>query len=291
MYDERGKTVKEAGPSIPVQILGFEGVPAAGDNLAVVADANEAREIAQKRQRLEREAQNRRTSRGGTLEDLSRAMAEGQVGQLRLIIKADQGGPAEALADALAQLGTDEVRVDVVHRGVGAITESDVLLAKASGAMVLGFHVRPDSNARAAAEREQVDVRTYRIIYEAVEDVRNALEGMLKPEEKETVLGDAEVLQLFKVSKVGTIAGCMVRGGIIQRTAKARVVRDGVPVYTGNLSSLKRFKDDVKEVREGLECGIGIENFNDLKVGDLIESFRMEEVKRTLASSATTGAV
>jgi translation initiation factor IF-2 len=213
------------------------------------------------------------------------------VGQLRLIIKADQGGPAEALADALAQLGTEEVRVDVVHRGVGAITESDILLAKASGAMVLGFHVRPDSNARAAAEREQVDVRTYRIIYEAVEDVRNALEGMLKPEEKETVLGEAAVQQLFKVSKVGTIAGCMVRGGIIQRTAKARVVRDGVTVYTGNLSSLKRFKDDVKEVREGLECGIGIENFNDLKVGDVIESFRMEEVKRTLTSSATTGAV
>jgi translation initiation factor IF-2 len=291
MYDERGKTVKEAGPSIPVQILGFEGVPAAGDNFAVVADANEAREIAQKRQRLEREAQNRRTTRGGTLEDLSRAMQEGLVGQLRLIIKADQGGPAEALADALAQLGTEEVRVDVVHRGVGAITESDILLAKASGAMVLGFHVRPDSNARAAAEREQVDVRTYRIIYEAVEDVRNALEGMLKPEEKETVLGEAAVQQLFKVSKVGTIAGCMVRGGIIQRTAKARVVRDGVTVYTGNLSSLKRFKDDVKEVREGLECGIGIENFNDLKVGDVIESFRMEEVKRTLTSSATTGAV
>jgi translation initiation factor IF-2 len=291
MYDERGKTVKEAGPSIPVQILGFEGVPAAGDNFSVVADANEAREIAQKRQRLEREAQNRRTTRGGTLEDLSRAMKEGLVGQLRLIIKADQGGPAEALADALAQLGTDEVRVDVVHRGVGAITESDILLAKASGAMVLGFHVRPDSNARATAEREQVDVRTYRIIYEAVEDVRNALEGMLKPEEKETVLGEAQVQQLFKVSKVGTIAGCMVRSGIIQRTAKARVVRDGVTVYTGNLSSLKRFKDDVKEVREGLECGIGIENFNDLKAGDMIESFRMEEVKRTLTSSATTGAV
>jgi translation initiation factor IF-2 len=178
----------------------------------------------------------------------------------------------------------------VVHRGVGAITESDILLAKASGAMVLGFHVRPDSNARAAAEREQVDVRTYRIIYEAVEDVRNALEGMLKPEEKETVLGEAQVQQLFKVSKVGTIAGCMVRSGIIQRTAKARVVRDGVTVYAGNLSSLKRFKDDVKEVREGLECGIGIENFNDLKVGDMIESFRMEEVKRTLGGGPTSGA-
>ncbi|HEV2086326.1 MAG TPA: translation initiation factor IF-2, partial [Gemmatimonadales bacterium] len=241
LYDERGKTVKEAGPSIPVQILGFEGVPAAGDIFAVLTDANEARDIAQKRQRLEREAQNRRSAKGTSLEDFSRALKEGEVTMLRIIIKADQGGPAEALADALAQLSTSEVRVDVVHRGVGAITESDILLGKASGAIVLGFHVRPDSNARAAAEREQVDVRTYRIIYEAVEDVRNALEGLLKPEERETVLGDAEVLQLFKVSKVGTIAGCTVRSGTIQRTAKARVVRDGTPVYTGTLSSLKRF--------------------------------------------------
>jgi translation initiation factor IF-2 len=291
LYDERGKTVKEAGPSIPVQILGFEGVPAAGDTFVVVTDAVEAREIAQKRQRLEREAQNRRSQKGTSLEDFSRALKEGEVSTLRIIIKADQGGPAEALADALAQLSTGEVRVDVVHRGVGAITESDILLAKASGAIVLGFHVRPDSNARAAAEREQVDVRTYRIIYEAVEDVRNALEGLLKPEERETVLGEAEVLQLFKVSKVGTIAGCSVRSGVIQRTAKARITRDGVPVYTGSLSSLKRFKDDVREVREGLECGIGIENFNDLKVGDRIESFRMEEIKRTLSASASAGGV
>ncbi len=286
MSDERGKPVKIAGPSMPVQILGFEGVPAAGDAFLVVADANEAREIAQKRQRLEREAQNRRGARGGTLEDFSRALKEGQVTQLKIIIKADQGGPAEALADALAQLSTGEVRVEVVHRGVGAITESDVLLAKASGAIVLGFHVRPDANARAAAEREGVDVRTYRIIYEAVEDVRAALEGLLKPEQRETVLGEAEVLQIFKVSKVGTIAGCTVRSGLIARTAKVRVVRDGTLVYTGGISSLKRFKDDVKEVREGLECGIGIENFNDLKVGDRIEAFRIEEVKRTLQPAA-----
>jgi translation initiation factor IF-2 len=286
LSDERGKPVKEAGPSIPVQVLGFEGVPAAGDTFLVVADANEAREIAQKRQRLEREAQNRRGARGGTLEDFSRALKEGQVAQLKIIIKADQGGPAEALADALAQLSTSEVRVEVVHRGVGAITESDVLLGKASGAIILGFHVRPDANARAAAEREGVDVRTYRIIYEAVEDVRAALEGLLKPEERETVLGEAEVLQVFKVSKVGTIAGSMVRTGLIQRTAKVRIVRDGTLVYTGAISSLKRFKDDVKEVREGLECGIGVENFNDVKVGDRIEAFRIEEVKRTLQPAA-----
>ncbi|MDX2261466.1 MAG: translation initiation factor IF-2 [Gemmatimonadales bacterium] len=286
LYDERGKAVKSAGPSIPVQVLGFEGVPAAGDSFIAMTDAVEARDIAQKRQRLEREAQNRRSARGGTLEDISRALKEGAVSQLRIIIKADQGGPAEALADSLAQLGTNEVRVDIVHRGVGQISESDVLLAKASGAIILGFHVRPDANARQAAEREGVDIRTYRIIYEAVEDVKNALEGLLKPEEKETILGEAEVMEVFKVTRVGTIAGCMVRSGIIPRTARVRLVRDGAIVYNGNIASLKRFKDDAKEVREGLECGIGIENFNDVKVGDRIEAFRTEEIKRTLAASA-----
>jgi translation initiation factor IF-2 len=290
LFDERQRQVKEAGPSIPVQILGFEGVPSAGDSFNVVADAVEARDIAQRRQRLEREAQSRRTQKATSLEDLSRQLKEGAISNLRLIIKADQGGPAEALADALAQLSTSEVRVDVVHRGVGAITETDVNLAKASGAIIIGFHVRPDSNARAAAEREQVDVRTYRIIYEAVEDVKTALEGLLKPEEKETVLGEAEVLELFKVSKIGTVAGCIVRNGTIQRTGKVRVLRDGVTIYTGVLGSLKRFKDDVKEVREGLECGMSVENYNDLKVGDRIESFKMEEVKRTLAGSAAAGA-
>ena len=290
LTDERGKTVKEAGPSIPLRVLGFEGVPAAGDVFLSVADAVEARDIAQKRQRLDREAQNRRTQRGASLEDISRQLKAGQVSQLRIIIKADQGGPAEALADALAQLSTSEVRVDVVHRGVGAITGSDVLLAKASGAIILGFHVRPDANARQLAEQEQVDVRTYRIIYEAVEDVKNALEGLLKPEEKEIILGEAEVLELFKVSKIGTIAGSMVRSGTIVRTAKVRVVRDGKSVYTGNMSSLKRFKDDVKEVKEGLECGIGVENFNDIKVGDRVEAFRVEQVKRTLASPAVGSA-
>ncbi len=290
MHDERGKPIQSAGPSIPVQVLGFDGVPAAGDTFLAMADAAEARQIAQKRQRLEREAQNRRSARGGTLEDFSRALREGQVTNLPIILKADQGGPAEALADALAQLGTSEVRVDIVHRGVGAITESDVLLAKASGAIIIGFHVRPDANARSTAEREQVDVRTYRVIYEAVDDVRQALEGLLKPEERETILGEAEVLEVFKVSKVGTIAGSIVRQGTIARTGRVRVVRDGKIVYTGGISSLKRFKDDVKEVRDGLECGIGIENFNDVKVGDRIEAFRMEEIKRTLESVAAESA-
>src|SRR6266550_1326051 len=282
MYDERGQAVDVAGPSTPVQVLGFEGVPEAGDAFLVMADAAAARDIAQKRQRLEREAQHRRSGRVKTLEDFMAEKAEGVAASLKIIIKADQGGPAEALADALGQLSTGEVKVEVVHRGVGAITESDVLLAKASGAIILGFHVRPDSNARAAAERERVEIRTYRIIYEAVEEVKAAMEGLLSPEKREIVLGEAEVRQIFKIAKVGTIAGSLVRSGVIPRTARVRVIRDGVEVYDGTLASLKRFKDDVREVREGFECGIGVENFNDLKVGDLIEAYRVEEVARTL---------
>ena len=285
MYDERGGTENDAGPSTPVQILGFEGVPEAGDTFLAMDDASAAREIAQKRQRLEREAQHRRSGRVKTLEDFMAEAAAGGVATLRLIIKADQGGPAEALADALAQLSTAEVKVEVVHRGVGAITESDVLLARASGAIIVGFHVRPDSNARAAADRERVEIRTYRIIYEAVEEVKLAMEGLLAPEKKEVVLGEAEVRQIFKIAKIGTIAGCFVRSGVIPRTGRVRVIRNGVEVYDGTLASLKRFKDDVREVREGFECGIGIENFNDVKVGDLIESYRIEEVARSLSAA------
>ena len=285
MYDERGQTVEVAGPSTPVQVLGSEGVPEAGDTLLVMEDYTAARDIGQKRQRLEREAQHRRSGRVKTLEDFMAERAAGGAALLRIIIKADQGGPAEALADALAQLSTPEVKVEVVHRGVGAITESDVLLAKASGAIVIGFHVRPDANARASAERERVEIRTYRIIYEAVEEVRAAMEGLLTPEKKEVILGEAEVRQIFKIAKVGTVAGCFVRSGVIPRTAKVRVIRDGVEVYDGGLASLKRFKDDVREVREGFECGIGIENFNDVKVGDVIEAYKIEEVARSLASS------
>src|SRR6266487_1081141 len=285
MYDERGGTEAEAGPSTPVQILGFEGVPEAGDSFLAMDDAAAAREIAQKRQRLEREAQHRRSGRVKTLEDFMAEAAAGGVATLRIIIKADQGGPAEALADALAQLSTAEVKVEVVHRGVGAITESDVLLARASGAIIVGFHVRPDSNARAAADRERVEIRTYRIIYEAVEEVKLAMEGLLAPEKKEVVLGEAEVRQIFKIAKVGTIAGSFVRSGVIPRTGRVRVIRNGVEVYDGTLASLKRFKDDVREVREGFECGIGIENFNDVKVSDLIESYRIEEIARSLSAT------
>jgi translation initiation factor IF-2 len=285
LLDERGKTVKSAGPAIPVQILGIGGVPMAGDQFVVVEDALESREIAQTRQRLDREAKSRRTSKSiVSLEDFMNAAAAGEKRTLRIAIKADQGGPAEALADALGQLSHDEVSVDVIHRGVGSINEGDILLARASGAIIIGFHVRPDNNARAAAEREGIDIKLYKVIYEAVEEVRAALEGMLRPEEREVVLGEAEVRETFKVPRIGLIAGCSVRSGVINRQAKARVIRDGVEIYDGNIGSLRRFKDDVKEVREGFECGIGIENFNDIKVGDVIECYRQEQIARTLES-------
>ncbi|MEP7381081.1 MAG: translation initiation factor IF-2 [Gemmatimonadota bacterium] len=283
LLDERGKHVKEAGPAIPVQVLGLTGVPMAGDQFVVVEDASQAREIAQRRERLDREAKSRRTTKGVvSLEDFMSQAAAGQQRTLNLIIKADQGGPAEALADALQKLSNNEVKVDVVHRGVGAITEGDILLARSSGAIIIGFHVRPDNNARAAAEREGVDIKLYRIIYEAVADVRAALEGMLRPEEREVILGEAEVRETFKVSRVGTIAGCSVRSGMITKAGRVRLIRDAVEVWDGSLASLRRFKDDVKEVKEGYECGIGIENFNDLKVGDVIECYKTEVVARTL---------
>ncbi len=288
LLDERGKPVKSAGPAMPVQVLGMEGVPMAGDQMLVVDDASGARDIAQRRQRLDREAKSRRGSRAGaTLEDFMSQSAAGGARILQLLIKADQGGPAEALADALVQLSGAEVKVEIVHRGVGAITESDILLAKASGAIIIGFHVRPDNNARSAAEREGVEIKLYRIIYEAVADVRLAMEGMLRPEEREIIFGEAEVREVFKISRIGTIAGCMVRSGVINRQGRVRIIREGVEVYDGTLNSLKRFKDDVKEVREGFECGIGVDNYNDLKVGDVIECYRTEEFARTLGAATT----
>ena len=286
LLDERGKPVKEAGPAIPVQVLGLTGVPMAGDQFIAVLDAAEAREIAQRRERLDREARSRRTAKGAvSLEDFMASTGEGKR-QLKLLIKADQGGPSEALADALQQLSNEEVQVEVVARAVGAVTESDILLAKASGAIIIGFHVRPDTKARAAADREGVEIKLYRIIYEAVADVRAALEGLLRPEEKEVIVGEAEVRETFKVPKIGVIAGCFVRSGNINRQGRVRVVRDGIEVYDGTIGSLRRFKDDVKEVKEGYECGIGVENFNDLKVGDVIELYRTESVARTLQSAS-----
>jgi len=283
LLDERGKIVKSAGPAIPVQVLGMTGVPMAGDQFVVVEDAAEAREIAQRRERLEREARSRRTSKSSvSLADFMAAATSGEKRTLKMLIKADQGGPAEALADALQQLSNAEVQVEVIQRGVGAISESDILLAKAAGAIIVGFHVRPDNKARSAAEREGVDIKLYRIIYEAVSDVKSALEGMLRPEQREVIFGEAEVREVFKVPKLGAIAGCMVRNGMMSRQGKMRVIRDGVEVYEGSIASLRRFKDDAKEVKEGYECGIAIENFNDIKVGDVLECFRTEEIARTL---------
>jgi translation initiation factor IF-2 len=289
LLDERGKIVKEAGPAIPVQVLGLTGVPMAGDQFLVVDDATQARDIAQRRERLDREAKSRRTAKGSiTLEDFVSQAAAGQMRTLPILIKADQGGPAEALADALSHLSNAEVQIQVIHRGVGAITESDILLARTAGAIIIGFHVRPDNNARSAAEREGVDIKLYKVIYEAVDDIRGRLEGLLRPEEREIILGEAVVREVFKVSRVGTVAGCAVRSGIINRQAKVRVIRDGVEVYAGTIASLRRFKDDVKEVKEGYECGIGIENFNDIKVGDVIECYRKEEVARTLQQAGAS---
>ena len=285
MLDERGKHIELATPAIPAQVLGISGVPQAGDTLLVM-DALKAAEIAQTRQRLDREKQLRIRSRGVKLTDISRLLAQGQTATLNLIIKGDVDGSVQALSDSLLQLGTSEVQVDVIHRGVGAINESDVLLATTAGAIVIGFHVRPTGEARAVAAREGVDIRLYNIIYEAVEDVRSALEGMLAPEEREVLLGVAEVRQIFKVPRVGTVAGCYVQEGVMDRKGRVRLVRDAVQVYEGVLASLKRFKDDVREVREGFECGLSIEGYNDLKVGDHIECYRVEEVARTLAASA-----
>ena len=286
LLDERGHQVPSVGPGIPVQVLGVGGVPQAGDVFQVMM-ADKASEISITRQRLEREKQMRAKERGMKLGDFSKLVAEGESnGLLPIIIKGDVDGSVQAVADALAQLGTDEVQVEIIHRAVGAINESDVLLAETSGAIIMGFGVRPDAKSRQLAERNGVEIKLYEVIYNAVDDVRAALEGMLAPEERETILGAAEVRETFKIKGLGMIAGCYVTEGIIDRKAKVRVIRDGIVVYEGDLGSLKRFKDDVKEVREGFECGIGVANFNDIKVRDVIEAFRVEEVARTLAGAA-----
>ena len=285
MLDERGKPVDEAGPSVPVQILGASGVPQAGDTMQAM-DAVRAAEIASTRQRLEREKQLRIKERGFKLGDFSQLLAQGEVSTLPLIIKGDVDGSVQAVSDTLERLSTHEVRVEIIHRAVGAINEEDVLLAETAGGVIIGFRVRPNTNARQLAERDGVDIHVYDVIYNAENDIRAALEGMLSPERREKVVGSAEVRETFKVTKVGTVAGCYVTDGVIDRNATARLVREGILVYTSDIGSLKRFKDDVKEVREGFECGIGIANFNDVKVGDVIECFVVEEFARTLAGSA-----
>ena len=281
MLDERGKTVKEAGPSTPVTILGLDGAPTAGDKFRVFTDEREAKSLASRRSQLQRE-QTIRTQKHITLDEIGRRIALGDFQELNIILKGDVDGSVEALTDSLQKLSTDEIHVNILHRGVGQITESDVLLASASDAVIIGFNVRPNGTARDLADKEEVEIRTYSIIYDAINDVKEAMEGMLSPELKEEVTGNVEVRETFKISKVGTIAGCMVLDGKIYRHSKIRLIRDGVVVHDGELASLKRYKDDVKEVSKGYECGLNIKNFNDIKVNDILEAYTIKEVKKKL---------
>ncbi len=274
MLNERGQRVQEAGPSTPIQVLGISGVPEAGDRLIVMKDEKTVREIAQRRQQLKRE-QDFHTHRLVTLDELSRQIQHGEVKELQLIVKADVDGSAQALADALSRLSNEQVEVKIIRKGVGPIIESDVMLATASSAIIIGFNVRPTTQAKELAEREHVDIRVYRVIYDAIEDVKKALEGLLEPVEREESLGAAEVRETFKISRLGTVAGCYVTTGKIPRNARVRLVRNGVEVYDGRLASLKRFKEDVREVQAGYECGMMLENFNDIKVGDVIEAYQI----------------
>ena len=281
MFNERNQKVTSAGPSEPVLVLGLNGAPQAGEKFNVFADEKEAKDIANKREQLQRE-QGMRTKKHITLDEIGRRIAIGNFQEINVIVKGDVDGSIEALSDSLIKLSTEEIQINVIHKAVGAISESDIMLAAASNAIVVGFQVRPSMAARRLAEREEVDIRLYSIVYDAIEELRSAMEGMLSPEIKEQINGNLEVLETFKIGKVGTIAGCMVKDGKVKSKSKVRVIRDGIVIHTGQLESLKRFKDDVKEVAAGLDCGLNITNFNDLKVGDLIEAFEEIEVSRKL---------
>ena len=281
MFDERGHQIKEAGPSTPVSVLGLDGAPTAGDKFNVYEDEREAKQIASKRTQLQRE-QSVRTQKHITLAEIGRRIALGQFKELNIILKGDVDGSVEALSDSFSKLSTEEIQINIIHKGVGAITESDVLLASASDAIIIGFNVRPQGNAKQLAEKEEIDIRNYSIIYDAIDDLKDAMEGMLSPEMKEEITGTAEIREIFKVSKVGTIAGCMVTDGKIFRNSKIRLIREGVVIYTGELATLKRFKDDVKEVSKGYDCGMQIKNYNDIREYDLIEGFHEVEVKKKL---------
>ena len=281
MFNERGTRVDEAGPSVPVSILGFDGAPNAGDKFHVFEDEREARNIAVKRQQLQRE-QGVRSQRSVTLEELGRRIAVGEFKELNLIVKGDVDGSIEALSDSLQKLSTEKVQVNIIHKAVGQVSESDILLASASSAIIIGFQVRPSGAARRLAEKEGVQIKLYSVIYKAIEEMKDAMEGLLSAKIEENIVGSAEIRETFKISKVGTIAGCFVIDGNIKRNNKVRVIREGVVVYTGTLGSLKRFKDDVKEVARGFECGLNIDRFNDIKVGDVVEAYEEVEVKQTL---------
>jgi translation initiation factor IF-2 len=281
MFDHRGTKLDEAVPSTPVLVLGLDGAPQAGDKFNVMESEREARELAYRRAQLLRE-QSLRTKKHITLDEIGRRLAIGNFKELNIIVKGDVDGSIEALSDSLLKLSTAEVQVNIIHKAVGPISESDVLLASASDAIIVGFQVRPSTNARKLAEQEEIEIRLYSIIYDAINEIKDAMEGMLAPELKEIITGNAEVREVFKISKVGTVAGCMVVDGSIKRNNQIRLVRDGIVVYTGTVDALKRFKEDMGEVRSGFECGISIRNFNDIKVGDVLESFEQKEVKRTL---------
>ncbi|MDR5586886.1 MULTISPECIES: translation initiation factor IF-2 [Clostridium] len=279
MFDDTGKKIKSAGPSIPVEVLGLSEVPEAGDRFNQVKDEKTARIMADKRKDKEK-SDSLMSGNRVSLEDLYSQIKEGKVKELGIIVKADVQGSVQAINQSLEKLSTDDVKVRVIHGGVGAITETDITLATASNAIVIGFNVRPDNNAVAQADKENVEIKTYRIIYDAIEDVKSAMIGMLEPEYKEVILGSAEVRETYKISNVGTIAGCYVLNGKLQRNAETRVIRDGIVIFESSLSSLKRFKDDVKEVNTGYECGLTVEKFNDVKEGDILECFMMEAIKR-----------
>lgn len=282
MFNERGQKVTEAGPSTPVLVLGLNGAPQAGDNFNVMEDDKSAREIANKREQLQR-MQGLRTQKHITLDEIGRRIAVGNFKELNVIIKGDVDGSIEALTDSLVKLSTEEVQVNVIHKAVGPISESDILLAAASNAVIVGFQVRPSASARKLAEKEEIEIRLYSIIYDAINEIKDAIEGMLAPETKEEITCSVEVMEVFKITKVGTVAGCLVREGKITRNTLVRVIRDGIVVYTGKLGSLKRFKDDVKEVGPNMECGLNIENYNDIKIGDIIEGYEQVEVARKLS--------
>jgi translation initiation factor IF-2 len=281
MFNERGQRVDEAGPATPVSVLGFDGAPNAGDKFNVFEDEKDARAIATKRQQLQRE-QGVRTQKTVTLEELGRRIEVGEFKELNLIIKGDVDGSIEALSDSLQKLSTEKVQVNIIHKAVGQVSDSDVLLASASNAIIIGFQVRPSASARKLAEQEEIQIKLYSIIYKAIEEMRDAMEGLLSAKIEENIVGSAEIRETFKISKVGTIAGCFVTEGKILRSSKVRVIREGVVVYTGNLGSLKRFKDDAKEVLKGFECGLNIDRFNDIKVGDVVEAYEEVEVKQKL---------
>ena len=281
MHDERGNKVKEAIPSTPVSILGLDGAPQAGDKFRVFDDEREAKQIAAKRDQLQRE-QSVRTQRHITLDEIGRRIALGDFKELNIILKGDVDGSVEALTDSLQKLSTEEIQVNIIHKGVGAITESDVLLASASEAIIIGFNVRPSSTARILADKEEIDIRNYSIIYKVIDEIKDAMEGMLSPDMVEEITGNAEIRETYKISKVGTIAGCMVTNGKIFRNSKIRIIRDSVVVFDGELASLKRFKDDAKEVAKGYDCGIQIKNYNDIKELDVIEAYQEVAVKKKL---------